>query len=363
MFSDCNDKVIENKIMFYDTMAKMFTEISSLPVTVVGRIAGQYAKPRTDLYETINGEKVFSFKGDNVHEFEASMRNPDPKRMTEGYFRSAATMNYIRQLKEEDLDAENINEKIDKFMKEKKNGFTKLQSLQPKKDIKINPNVFISHEALLLAYEEALTREKKDKYYALSGHLLWIGFRTTNLEGAHVEFFRGLENPVGIKVSKEFVASDEELEKLMTMIRILNPTNREGKIVLITRLGARNVENTLPKIIKAVKYQELKVVWFCDGVHGNTQKASSGIKTRKIDDVQEEILKTMKILKSFDQALNGVHLETSPEEVTECVGGCFNEIKEDDLEKNYTSLCDPRLNFYQCLEVLHDVAKELKPSN
>lgn len=359
LFADCNHKTIEKKAIFFELMGKVFEELSGRKVTIIGRIGGQYAKPRTDSHEVIDGEKVVSFKGENIHDYDPKNRTPDPKRLTEGYFRSVSTVNYLRQLNQNDVLCKTFSQKVDKYLKHHEVNIEGLNLVSTQQIINLSHNVYTSHEALLLPFEEALTRETDEgSFYALSAHFLWIGFRTCFLDGAHVEFFRGLENPVGIKVGKDLIVDEESVANLITMIKLLNPLNREGKIVLITRLGARNVETYLPKIIEAVKNEGLKIVWFCDGVHGNTQKIN-GTKTRKIDDVQGEILSTLKILKSYDLSLHGVHLEATPDEATECIGGKLDEITEQDLDKNYTSLCDPRLNFYQTLELVSKVASEL----
>jgi len=360
-FADCNTETIQHKVLFYDLLGNLFTKITQTPAVVIGRMAGQFAKPRTELYEVVDGNRVMSFKGENINGFHVDDRTPDPKRMTEGYFKSAAIMNYIRQMKGVDVSCSHFNEKITNLNSEINNSQEKslLETFPVKDKIKVKREIFVSHEALHLDYEDTQVREERNKHYDLSSHFLWIGMRTNMTGGAHVEFFRGLENPIGVKLQKEVANSPEDLKRLIEMIKLLNPKNEIGKLVLIVRFGARYVEDTLPKVLKAVLKEDLKVLWVVDGVHGNTQKVGS-VKTRKLEDVREEILKTIKVFKEMETRLHGIHLELTPDEVTECLVGSFFEVTENDLERCYTSYCDPRLNFSQSIELISDVAHELK---
>lgn len=363
-FADCDSKVINHKLLFYDMLGNLFTKITQTPAVVIGRMGGQFAKPRSENYETINGTKVMSFKGENINGYHSHERTPCPKRMTEGYQKSVSVVSDIKKLRDREVSCPHFNEKVQKINFAHSNSMESTEEkhlpeplpLHP--EVKIHRDIYISHEALLLDYEETQVRNHEDKHFNLSAHFLWIGMRTNALSGAHVEFFRGVENPIGVKLSKEVAANETELNKLIDMIKILNPRNETGKLVLITRFGARYVEETLPKVMNAVAKEELNVLWVVDAVHGNTQKIGD-FKTRKLCDVREEIIRTIQVFKQFKAKLHGVHLELTPEEVTECIGGSFFEIKEEDLGRNYTSYCDPRLNFSQSVELISAVAKEL----
>jgi len=364
-FADCNAEAIQHKVLFYDLLGNLFSKVAKTPAVVIGRMAGQFAKPRSEAYETVDGKKVYSFKGENVNGFHTHERTPCPKRLTEGHLKSLGVMNHIRQMKHAEVTCQHFLEKVKKVNQE----HFKDENIEPEnlildeplpfdEKVKIERDVFVSHEALMLDYEETQVKHEENKHYNLSAHFLWIGMRTNMVDGAHVEFFRGIENPIGIKLSKEVAASEEELKKLTDMIKMLNPKNEEGKLVLICRFGARYVEATMPKVLKAVLDEGLKVLWVIDAVHGNTQKVGS-FKTRKLGDVREEIITGIKVIREFGLRLHGVHLELTPEEVTECLGGNCFEIKEEDLGKNYTSLCDPRLNFSQSIELINAVAQEM----
>jgi len=364
-FADCSIDAVRHKVLFYDLLGNLFTKIAKTPAVVIGRMAGQFAKPRSELYETVDGKKVYSFKGENINGYHPNERTPCPKRLTEGHLKSLGVMNHIRQMKHAEITCAHFLEKVKKINQEtfKESGDI-VQSkvleepLPFEEKVKLEREVFVSHEALMLDYEETQVKVEDNKHFNLSAHFLWIGMRTNMVDGAHVEFFRGIENPVGIKLSKEVAATEEDLKKLINMIKMLNPNNEPGKLVLIARFGARYVEATLPKVVKAVLDEGLKVLWVIDAVHGNTQKVGSH-KTRKFDDVLEEIVTGIKVFRDFGTKLHGVHLELTPEEVTECLGGSCFEIKEEDLGKNYTSYCDPRLNFSQSIELINTVAQEM----
>lgn len=362
-FSDCSTQAIHHKVLFYDLLGNLFSKITNTPTVVIGRMAGQFAKPRSENYETVDGKKVMSFKGENINGFHAHERVPDPKRLTEGYEKSVAVVKDIRQLKESEVFCPYFHEKVQKMNNVSVNSQDLTEEMgisEPlplKNKIQVHRDMYISHEALLLDYEETQVREENNHFYNLSAHFLWIGMRTNCTSGAHVEFFRGLENPIGVKLSKEIANSESELKKLIDMIKLLNPKNEDGKLVLITRFGARYVEETLPKVMNAVSKEGLKVLWVVDAVHGNTQKVGN-FKTRKLCDVRDEIIKTIQVFKKFGSKLHGLHLELTPEEVTECIGGSFFEIREEDLGRNYTSYCDPRLNFSQSIELIATVGQE-----
>lgn len=354
-FDGCNSDVIERKAVLYETLGKIIEESLQVPVVVLGRIAGQYAKPRSDDYEIINGEKVPVFRGEIVNSIDPAKRSPDPKRLIEAYFRSAATMNLLRQFPDLGISSNNaINELVEAGIKENEvtnQLFMRYESAMSRGKFK---NLYVSHEALLLNYEECLVRKSEEgQFYALSAPFLWIGERTRSLKDAHLEFASGISNPIGIKISEKVTPED-----LVAIIRKLNPKNEPGKLTLITRFGVSKAEKVLPPLIEAVKTNKLNVLWFADVVHGNTIKVD-GIKTRLYDDLKKELLDVIGVLKEQGLKLNGIHLEVTPDNVTECLGGYCRKIEKEDLPKNYTSLCDPRLNLTQSIELIMEVAQEL----
>ena len=292
------------------------------------------------------------FRGEIVNSIDPTKRSPDPERLVEAYFRSAATMNQLRQISDLSSTSKAILEDlIEAGIKENEatsENFMKFESTIARAKFE---NFYTSHEALLLNYEECLTRIFEDgRCYTLSAPFLWIGERTRNTKDAHFNFASGIGNPIGIKISDKITP-----EELVTVIRTLNPNNVPGKLTLITRFGASKVEKALPPLVEAVKTNKLNVLWFSDVVHGNTIKID-GIKTRMYEDLKKELLAVASILKEQGARLNGVHLEVTPENVTECIGGYCKKIEKEDLPKNYTSLCDPRLNMVQSVELLMEVA-------
>eukprot|EP01015_Nassula_variabilis_P029928 TRINITY_DN650_c0_g1_i10.p1 TRINITY_DN650_c0_g1~~TRINITY_DN650_c0_g1_i10.p1 ORF type:complete len:291 (-),score=50.33 TRINITY_DN650_c0_g1_i10:134-1006(-) len=286
-------------------------------------IRDRYCKPRSDDFETIDGVKYLTFRGHIINGFDKDEREADPKRIIEAHFRSATTMNCIRSLE-----------------------FGKIKD-----------QTFTSHEGLLLPYEETQVREIFGKFYNLSAHFLWIGERTRGLDQAHIEFFRGIENPIGVKVSS--TASSEDI---LQLYKKLNPKGELGKFVLIVRLSTKDLVQKLEEMIKTVKDNKLKVIWMCDPVHANTFKAGQ-FKTRKVDDIIDQIQAVYQTLKKHDLYLGGIHLETTPLDVTECVGGTSKAVKEEDLGRKYETLCDPRLNLNQTEDVLNAFIKCVKGSS
>ena len=354
-FDGCNTDLIQRKAALYEILGKIVEEVLNIPVVVIGRIAGQYAKPRSDDFEMVKGEKVPVFRGEIVNSFDISKRNPDPNRLIEAYFRSAATLNLLRQNPELGSATKTIiRDLIESGITENEATSEKFKKFEPAISRAKFENFYSSHEALLLNYEECLTRRfDDDKYYALSAPFLWIGERTRNVKDAHLDFASGIANPIGIKISDKITPED-----LVSVIRKLNPNNEPGKLTLITRFGASKAEKALPPLIEAVKVNKLNVLWFADVVHGNTVKVE-GIKTRFYDDLKKELLAVATLLKEQGLRLNGIHLEVTPDNVTECMGGHCKKIDKEDLPKNYTSLCDPRLNMIQSIELLMDVAPSL----
>ena len=316
-FQDCTGEIIASKAALLQKCATLLEKELNKPVLKFSRIAGQYAKPRSADYETVDGEQVLSYRGDSVNNIDKNARQHDAKRILETYHRSAATLNYLR-------------------------------ALTP------NDHIYVAHEGLLMEYESALTRKFNDKYYNLSGHFVWIGERTRNLEQGHVKFFNGLENPIGVKVGG--VKTEEEFVDLN---RRLNPKNETGKLVIITRCGAKKVQDIVPKLIEIKQKFKLNFIWVCDPMHGNTF-SKNGFKTRDYETLLEEIVVVNETLKKSGEKLGGVHLESTPDDVTECLGGKGVKVQAEDLGKAYTTFCDPRLNHHQCLDLLQELAPKLK---
>ncbi|VBB71696.1 Putative phospho-2-dehydro-3-deoxyheptonate aldolase [Podospora comata] len=377
LFDYCQQDVIESKIKLLLQMSLVLIWGADKRVVRIGRMAGQYAKPRSSPMEMVDGREVPSFRGDILNGFSVDERELDPNRLVKAYHHSAATLNYIRAaissgiadlhrpldwglghvrdpaLKAKYQEAVNFLTDMLRFM----------QTIGADKSHNLDTvDLFTSHEGLLLEYEQSLTRlldtpsapgtPSKKEYYDTSAHFLWIGDRTRQLDHAHVEFFRGIANPLGVKIGPTTPASD-----LLDMLRTLNPDREPGKITLITRYGASKVADLLPAHIRAVEDSEYKqtVVWQCDPMHGNTQSVSGGIKTRRFSDIFSELQQTLRIHKEQGSYLGGVHLELTGDAVTECLGGSEG-LDEDDLSTNYTSFCDPRLNEKQALELAFLVA-------
>jgi 3-deoxy-7-phosphoheptulonate synthase len=329
------------------------------PIVRIARMAGQYAKPRSSPTEIIDGKQYHSFRGDNVNGMDLDDRSPDPDRLLQAYFHSSATMNYCRALLDSEFadlhhpDGWNLNSEYwnlehveNKKVRERYREIVKslLDALDFMKIIGVDHEtesikkvkLYMSHEGLLLDYEAALTKEHHSKFYNMGTHFLWIGDRTRQLDGAHVEYFRGIENPIGVKVGPSM--SSEELKKLLD---ILDPNFEIGKITLITRYGASKIEQFLPVHIKAVQESKHVVVWCCDPMHGNTETTSSGLKTRNFDNIISEMSQAFEIHTKCGSRLGGVHCELTGEPVTETLGGSVS-LKESDLNKNYQTFCDPR---------------------
>ena len=356
-------------------MAVVLTFGAALPVVKVGRMAGQFAKPRSAPTETIGGVELPSYRGDNINgiEFTAAARTPDPERLVQAYNQSAATLNLLRAFAQGgfadlhrvhrwNLDfvadsplghryaelADRLSETLD-FMAAC--GMTAESTPQIRET-----EFFTSHEALHLAYEQALTRVDSltGKWYACSAHMLWIGDRTRQVDGAHVEFARGIENPIGLKCGPSMEADD-----LLRLIDLLNPANVPGRLTLIARMGADKVEAKLPTLLRAVKRAGAKVVWSCDPMHGNTIKSSNGYKTRPFDRVLAEVRGFFAAQQAEGSHAGGVHVEMTGQDVTECIGGA-KAVTEQSLADRYHTHCDPRLNASQALELAFLIAGALK---
>jgi 3-deoxy-7-phosphoheptulonate synthase len=379
---DCAESIAEfNADNIRDTfrvllqMAVVLTFGAGCPVVKVGRLAGQFAKPRSQPTETQNGLELPSYRGDmvNAMDFTAEARRPDPERLVTAYNQSAATLNLLRAFaqggyadlhqvhrwnlgfieassqgeKYADL-ADRINETL-AFMAAC--GLTSETAPQIRET-----EFFTSHEALLLPYEEALTRvdSTSGDWVDTSAHMVWIGDRTRQLDGAHVAFCRGIANPIGVKVGPN-LAPDE----LLRLINILNPANEPGRLTLISRMGRDKVQEALPKLVRAVAREGRHVVWSCDPMHGNTIKSSNGYKTRSFDAVMAEVKGFFAVHRAEGTHAGGIHIEMTGQDVTECLGGA-QEISEQRLADRYHTHCDPRLNASQALELAFLLSEALK---
>ncbi|HHG90515.1 MAG TPA: 3-deoxy-7-phosphoheptulonate synthase class II [Devosia sp.] len=356
-------------------MAVVLTHGASKPVVKVGRVAGQFAKPRSADTETIDGVELPSYRGDIINGigFDADQRVPDPQRMIMAYRQSAATLNLLRAFASGGFaDLTRVHEWTTDFMKGK-NGSPRYEETANKIDDAIKfmaalglssentpalreTKFYTSHEALLLGYEEALTRRDSitADWYATSGHMLWIGDRTRQPEGAHVEYFSGINNPIGVKCGPSMKRDD-----LLALMDKLNPDDEAGRLTLIARFGAEKVIDHLPALIETVKEAGRTVVWCCDPMHGNTIKASSGYKTRPFDKVLSEVKAFFDVHRQMGTYAGGVHFEMTGDDVTECVGG-VSAVTEASLSDRYHTHCDPRLNASQALELAFLVAEEIR---
>ena len=362
-FQDCNQIAITSKLKILLQMSVVLCFGTKRPVVRVGRIGGQYAKPRSSAKETIDGVEMYSFRGDIINSFEADpeLRKPDPKRMIEAYYRSAMTINYIRALTtggfadlhypdKWDLDFVAKAEQKDNYKQivtSIGDAITFMEAIGSHNQVLDTVDFYTSHEGLLLGYEESQTSfvPEYNQYFNLGAHMLWIGDRTRQLDGAHIEYFRGIGNPVGIKVGPT-----TDVKELLEIIKALNPSNEEGRIVLISRFGHEKVKKHLPAIAKAVKQSGSRVVWSVDPMHGNAIKTENNIKTRNFAHILSELKDTYQCHTEVGTTLAGVHFELTGEDVTECIGGASG-LTAKDLHENYETYCDPRLNYSQSLEI------------
>lgn len=360
-------------------MAVVMTFSGGKPVVKVGRIAGQFAKPRSSDFETIDGVEYPSYRGDIVNDIATDMklRMPNPKKLLQAYNQSAATLNLLRAFARggmADLNKVhnwNLNYMKDHSLGEKYEELASKisESLEFMAACGINSTntptlsettLFTSHEALLLNYEEALTRKDSltGDYYDCSAHMLWIGDRTRGLEDAHVEYFRGIQNPIGCKVGPTM--QEDELIKL---IDTLNPENEAGRLNLIVRMGADKIADHFPKLLKRVESEGKKIVWSCDPMHGNVEKTDNGYKTRDFANILSEVKQFFQIHKAQGSVAGGIHLEMTGQDVTECTGSQSSNITANDLTSRYHTQCDPRLNADQSLELAFMIADTMKEAN
>ena len=370
-FGDCNAPAIVNRIKVLLQMSLVLVHGSEKPVVRVGRFAGQYAKPRSSDNETRDGIALPAYRGDliNRKSFDETSRMPDPELMLRAYERAALTLNYTRALVRGSLadlhHPENWNigfiqkaelaKEYSQILDSVSHALRFMENvLGVQAEAMQRVDLYTSHEGLHLRYEEAITRNEGSRWYNLSTHFPWIGARTTSVEGAHVEYFRGIANPIGIKV-----AANTEADSCLRVLDILDPEREPGRITLIHRFGAEKIRPALPAYIRAVKASGRHVVWCCDPMHGNTKTTSGGIKTRHFADILSELGAAFDVHASEGTYLGGVHLELSGEDVTECVGGASG-ITESDLARAYKSDVDPRLNYEQALEVAMLIAHKLR---
>lgn len=374
-FADCKSPKIVNLLKVLLQMSFILIHEMETSVVRVGRIAGQYAKPRSRDYEIVDGEKIPNYRGDLINSItpELEARIPDPQRLITGYHKAAMTINFLRALSDEGFADLHHPEYWElEFMKENEyykeyeamvNSIQKavnfMETITPNEFNTLQKiNVYTSHEGLNLYYDSAQTQRvpRREGWYNLSAHLVWLGNRTRDLGGAHVEYLRGIRNPIGIKVGPNY-----DIDHLLKLIERLNPIHEQGKIVLITRFGKDEVEKGLPDLISRIKKEGMPVVWSCDPMHGNTFATDDDIKTRNFDDIITEIRRTFAIHRDQGSYLGGVHLELTGDNVTECVGGAEG-LGEGQLHENYETYCDPRLNYQQSLQMAFLIAKEWNES-
>ena len=377
-FAEFNPDNIRDTFKVILQMSLVLTYSASLPVIKVGRIAGQFSKPRTSPTEKKDNKELPSYLGDNINgiEFSEKARKPDPKRLFKAYSQAASTLNLIRafchggfaDLKNVHLwnlgyikkspQAKKFKELEDKIADAL--AFMDACGINSEFNRRLKTvNFWTSHEALLLPFEESMTRvdSTTGEHHDTSAHFVWIGDRTRQLDGGHVEFCRGIENPIGIKCGP--TSKPDEIVKIAN---IINPKNEKGKITLISRFGHENVEKFLPKLIKTVKKEGINVIWSCDPMHGNTIKSASGFKTRPFNNVLKEVKNVFAVHQNEGSYAGGLHIEMTGQNVTECTGGA-QKISDQDLSSRYHTHCDPRLNANQALELAFLISDEIKKNS
>ncbi len=372
---DCSTESIVRQLKVLIQMSFVLTYASMKPIVRVGRIAGQYAKPRSEEIETRDGVSLPVYRGDIINRsgFTQADREPDPELLVRGYERAAVTLNFIRALsgggfadlhhpENWDLEFAKNSPQVKKYHQMAESITSSLRFMETILDRSIATSksieIFTSHEGLHLNYEAAQTRQvpRREGWYNVSTHYPWIGNRTRQLDGAHVEYFRGICNPIGVKVDATIPPAE-----LTQLIERLNPSSEPGKVTLIHRMGAERIEAHLPKLIRAVQDAGLNVLWCCDPMHGNTFATKSGTKTRQFGQIIDELRLAFAIHRQSRSILGGVHLELTGDNVTECIGGTTS-ITELDLSRNYKSPLDPRLNYDQAMEIAFLIAEHLSHS-
>jgi len=374
--ADCRSPIIANKLKILMQMSLVMVHEGKRPVVRVGRFAGQYAKPRSKLVEAREGVVRPSYFGDMVNrsDFSEGGRRPDPDNMVVAYSHAAMTLNFVRSLSAGGFAdvhhpeywelsffrranvSDSLREEYERTTSQLAEALRFMEALHESSVEELTRvDFYTSHEGLNLHYESSQTRRvpRREGWFDLTTHFPWIGERTRSLDGAHVEFFRGVENPVGIKLGPGVSA-----DQVLGLIDAVNPSNEPGKLALVTRMGASKVSDVLPGLVEAVTRAGKLVLWVCDPMHGNTQSTPSGLKTRDFDDILREVERTFDVHDRCGTHLGGVHFEMTGEDVTECIGGAAG-ITVDDLDRNYASACDPRLNYRQTLEMGFRIAKRL----
>ena len=365
-----SQNIINNYQLFILSTIILMTQTGK-KITKIARAAGQFSKPRSDSVEVVNGLQVPVYKGDMINREDKHNRQPDPYLMIRAYQQCSETLNLIRALSSSHKYSNiNINDwktdflsniyqidSLNEFLNQLQSSINLLSSAELENSGNINnAQLYTGHEGMLLHYEQAMTRKDRftDKYYDCSAHFVWIGERTRQLDHGHVEFFRGINNPIGIKISHKI-----EPWELVDLIITLNPKNEQGKICLISRMGSQ-IENSLPDLIDIVQQQGLNVVWVCDPMHGNG-KIVEGIKTRYYEDILKEVDSFFEIHYQKGTIPGGIHLEMTGNDVTECIGGKYlvKQKNKQFLQQNYLSSCDPRLNFFQTVELIEHISKIL----
>ncbi len=368
-FDECTSENIVAKLKILLQMSLVMLYGLKKPVVRVGRMAGQYAKPRSADTETRDGTSLPSFRGDLVNRspFTAEDRVPDPQMILRGYERAALTLNFVRSLIDGgfadlhhpeywDVDWVGHSTMADEYhqiVKSISNSIDFLETFSGKQVYRSQrADIYTAHEGLHLLYEQSQTRflDRRERWYNLTTHFPWIGMRTAEIDGAHIEYFRGIANPVGVKIGPGMTA-----EWLQKLVAVLNPNNEPGRLTLIHRFGAKSIEESLPPLITAVKETGSPVLWVCDPMHGNTESTADGTKTRRFDSILSELESAFRVHESMGSYLGGVHLELTGENVTECTGGARG-LTDGDLARAYKSTVDPRLNYEQAMEVAMRIA-------
>jgi 3-deoxy-7-phosphoheptulonate synthase len=362
-FEECSSEIVVQKLKILLQMSLVLVMGLRKPVIRVGRMAGQYAKPRSADLETRDGVSLPSYRGDLINRmpFTTADREPDPELMLRGYERAALTLNFIRSLVDggfadlhhpENWDLKFMSrspmvEEYRRIVQSVSDSLEFFESVTGDAMYSHRVEFYSSHEGLHLPYEQAQTRylPHRQRWYNLTTHYPWIGMRTIDLSGAHIEYFRGINNPIGVKVGTG--VGDEQLQAL---IHVLNPHNEPGRLTLITRFGAKHIEEHLPRVIRAVRATGSQVLWVCDPMHGNTESTADGYKTRRFDNILAELKAAFRIHRQAGSYLGGVHLELTGDNVTECVGGSTG-LTEADLARAYKTQVDPRLNYDQAMEI------------
>ncbi len=375
-FASFDANNIKNLFKVMMQMSVVLTFSGGCPVVKVGRVAGQFAKPRSSDFEEVNGISLPSYRGDigNDIEFSEKARGPKPKKLLKAYNQSAATMNLLRafsrggmadlnqvHLWNTDFVKDNtLGEKYDEVSSKITEALNFMKACGITSETTPNlaqTNLFTSHEALLLNYEQALTRKDSitGDWYNCAAHMLWIGDRTRDLKDAHIEYFRGIKNPIGCKVGPSM-----KEDELIQLIDTLNPENEAGRLNLIVRMGANKVGDFYPKLLERVKREGKNVLWSCDPMHGNTIKADNGYKTRDFEAILSEVKQFFQIHKAEGTYAGGIHLEMTGQDVTECTGSASSAVTTEGLASRYHTQCDPRLNADQALELSFMIADTLK---